>query len=103
MYRDQYDESEYLERLRLHARNKCLVCDEYEQNEYHQTAYNTKYHTPRSIQGEYTGKKEENQGVIGILTLIKEDVEDDIATADQEEADSKKAFEDFKAGRMILR
>jgi hypothetical protein len=50
---------------------------------------------PTTFEGEYGGEKDEHQGVVGILTLIKEDVEKDIATADAEEEASLKAFEAF--------
>lgn len=51
---------------------------------------------PPTFEGAYGGEKDEHDGVVGILTLIKEDVEKDIATADEEEAKSKKAYLAFK-------
>jgi hypothetical protein len=49
---------------------------------------------PTTFEGPYGGEKDEHDGVVGILTLIKEDVEKDIATADAAE---KKAGEEFMA------
>jgi len=46
---------------------------------------------------EYGGAEGEQQGVMGILTLVKEDVEKDIALAEKQEEDAVKAFEDTKA------
>lgn len=43
---------------------------------------------PTTWDAGYGGKKGENEGVVGILTLIKEDVEKDIRTADKAESDS---------------
>lgn len=49
---------------------------------------------PTTWDAGYGGEKDEHDGVVGILTLIKEDVEKDIATADLAE---KKAGEEFVA------
>lgn len=51
---------------------------------------------PTTWDSGYGGEKDEHDGVVGILTLIKEDVEKDIATADAEEKASLKAFEEFE-------
>merc|ERR1719253_2001555 len=50
---------------------------------------------PTTFEGDYGGEKDEHNGVVGILTLIKEDVEKDIrvATAAEEKAEAEfKAF-----------
>jgi len=44
----------------------------------------------------YDGAEGEQQGIMGILALVKEDVEKDIALAEKQEADAVKAFEDTK-------
>jgi hypothetical protein len=45
----------------------------------------------------YDGAEGEQQGVMGILALVKEDVEKDIALAEKQEADAVKAFDETKA------
>jgi len=46
---------------------------------------------PTTFEGDYGGEKDEHNGVVGILTLIKEDVEKDIrvATAAEEKAEAE--------------
>jgi len=51
---------------------------------------------PSTWEGDYKGAKEESQGIIAILTLIKEDIEKDITKAKTEEEDAKKKFDKFK-------
>jgi len=46
---------------------------------------------------EYGGAGGEQQGIMGILTLVKEDVEKDIALAEKQEADAVTAFKDTKS------
>lgn len=45
----------------------------------------------------YSGAEGESQGIMGILTLVKEDVEKDIALAEKQEADAVTAFDETKA------
>merc|ERR1719329_321594 len=47
--------------------------------------------------GEYGGAEGEQQGIMGILTLVKEDVEKDIALAEKQEADAVAAFDSMKS------
>jgi hypothetical protein len=51
---------------------------------------------PSTWEGGYGGKKGENDGVVGILTMIKQDVEKDIAEAQAQEDASEKEYQDFK-------
>jgi len=50
----------------------------------------------------YGGKKDENQGVVGILGLIKMDIEADMAKAKEEEDASGQAYEKFKTENLGL-
>jgi len=50
---------------------------------------------PTTWDAGYGGEKDEHNGVVGILTLIKEDVEKDIATADAAEKLAGKEFVSF--------
>jgi hypothetical protein len=52
---------------------------------------------PTTWDAGYGGEKDEHNGVVGILTLIKEDVEKDIATADAAEKLAGKEFVSFMA------
>jgi len=52
---------------------------------------------PTTWDAGYGGEKDEHDGVVGILTLIKEDVEKDIATADAAEKLAGKEFVSFMA------
>jgi len=52
---------------------------------------------PTTWSSEYGGERDEHNGVVGILDLIKEDVKKDIATAKAEEEASLKAYNEFKA------
>jgi len=45
---------------------------------------------------EYTGAESEQGGIIGIMEIVKEDIEKDISSGEKEEADSVKAFEKEK-------
>jgi len=45
----------------------------------------------------YEGAEGESQGIMGILTLVKEDVEKDIALAEKQEADAVTAFDSMKS------
>merc|ERR1719311_26419 len=52
---------------------------------------------PSTWDSEYTGSKGENAGITAILTMIKEDIQKDIAKADAEEQAAVTAFEKFEA------
>jgi len=51
---------------------------------------------PTTWDAGYGGKKEENNGVVGILTLIREDVEKDISEAQTAEDEAESEFQKFK-------
>jgi len=51
---------------------------------------------PSTWDSSYGGKKEENNGVVGILTLISEDIEKDIKDATTAEDEAEAEFQDFK-------
>ena len=48
---------------------------------------------PQTFDSEYGGAKGESTGIIAMLTMIKEDVEKDIAKADKQEEDSVAAYD----------
>merc|ERR1719316_709438 len=48
---------------------------------------------PSTWDGEYGGAKGESTGIIAIMTLIKEDIEKDIAKADKQQEDSVAAYD----------
>jgi len=52
---------------------------------------------PATWDGPYTGKQEESKGVIGILSLLEEDVRADRELASKEEKNSQATFAKFKA------
>merc|ERR1719313_1508335 len=52
---------------------------------------------PSTWGSEYGGSKGESQGIVAILTMIKEDIQKDIAKAEAEEAAAVTAFEKFEA------
>merc|ERR1719421_1201881 len=52
---------------------------------------------PSTWDGEYGGAKGESTGIIAIMTLIKEDIEKDIAKADKQEEDSVAAYDKLVA------
>jgi hypothetical protein len=51
---------------------------------------------PSTWDSEYGGKKEENDGVVGILSLIREDIEKDISEAKTAEEESVAEFKEFE-------
>jgi hypothetical protein len=51
---------------------------------------------PSTWEGDYGVKKEENNGVVGILELIKEDVQKDITEATTAEDEAQAEYDEFK-------
>lgn len=50
---------------------------------------------PKVVEGEYAGQTGEGAGVVGLLTMIGQDIEKDIKAADKEEEDSIAEFDKF--------
>merc|ERR1719409_733615 len=58
-----------------------------------QPEYTTSEDTPpETFEGTYGGRSSENTGVVGILAMIKEDLQKDIAKAHEEEAEGVAAY-----------
>jgi chromosome segregation ATPase len=58
-----------------------------------QPEYTTSEDTPpETFEGSYGGRGSENQGIVGILSMIKEDLQKDIAKAHEEEAEDVAAY-----------
>merc|ERR1719424_1021338 len=52
---------------------------------------------PSTFEGEYGGSKGENQGIVAIMELIKQDIEKDITKSDGEETDAIAAHDSLNA------
>merc|ERR1719401_1094422 len=63
-----------------------------------QPEYTTSEDTPpETFEGTYGGRRSENTGIVGILSMIKEDLQKDIAKAHEEEAESVAEFREMVA------
>merc|ERR1719389_941787 len=63
-----------------------------------QPEYTTSEDTPpETFEGTYGGRGSENSGIVGILSMIKEDLQKDIAKAHEEEAGSVAAYREMVA------
>merc|ERR1719379_1986569 len=63
-----------------------------------QPEYTTSEDTPpETFEGTYGGRGSENKGIVGILAMIKEDLQKDIAKAHEEEAEGVAAFREMVA------
>jgi len=56
---------------------------------------------PSTWDSGYGGKKEENNGVVGILSLIKEDIEKDLKEAQTAEDEAEAEFQEFKTNTEL--